>query len=92
LKISEALASRVPLAGGIAEMQAPVVTGLVRLQLATAAPVSGPMVAVDLSTFSRYQDLEVSGLIGFSALHNSILTVSYRNRLLWITPSKPNCH
>jgi predicted aspartyl protease len=92
LKVSEALASRVPLAGGIAEMQAPVVTGLVRLQLATAAPVSGPMVAVDLSTLSRYQDLEVSGLIGFSALHNSILTVSYRNRLLWITPSKPNCH
>jgi hypothetical protein len=84
LKISETLAPHVSMRGGVAEMQAPVLTGLVRLHVGSSVPVCGPVVAVDLSTASRYQDLEISGLIGFSALYNSVLTVNYRNNLLWI--------
>jgi hypothetical protein len=86
LKISEALAPRVSLRGGIAEMEAPVFTGLVRLHLGTADLVSGPVVAVDLSVASRYQDMEISGLIGYSALYSSVLTISYHTGLLWIAP------
>ena len=86
LHISDSLADRVPLRGGIADMNAPLLSGLVRLRLASRPPVTGPVVAVDLSAASRYHGLEISGLIGYSALCDSVLTVSYRDNVIGIGP------
>jgi len=84
LNISEALASLVPMQGGVAEMDAPLLTGQVRLRLPTNELVRGPVVALDLSTASRYHNLEVSGLIGYPALSESVLSVNYRDSLVAI--------
>jgi Aspartyl protease len=86
LHISESLAARVPLRGGVADMNAPLLSGLIRLRLASHLPVTGPVVAVDLSTASRYHGFEISGLIGYSALCDSVLTVSYRDSVIRIAP------
>jgi hypothetical protein len=43
------------------------------------------VVAVDLSTASRYHNLEIAGLIGFPALRDSVLTVSYRDAFIRIS-------
>lgn len=86
LHISESLAAHVPLRGGIADMDAPLLSGLVRLRLALHPPVTGPIVAVDLSTASRYHGFKISGLIGYSALCNSVLTVSQRDGVIRIGP------
>ncbi len=86
LHISDSLAARVPLRSGIADMNAPLLSGLIRLRLASHPPVRGPVVAVDLSTASRYHGFEISGLIGYSALCDFILTVSYRDSVIRISP------
>ena len=86
LHIAESLVARVPLQGGVADMSAPLLSGLVRLRLASYPPVTGPVVAVDLSTASRYHGFEISGLIGYSALCDSVLTVSYRENVIRIEP------
>ncbi len=82
LNISEALASLIPMQGGVAEMDAPLLTGQVRLRLPTNELARGPVVALDLSTASRYHNLEVSGLIGYPALSGSVLSVNYRDSLV----------
>jgi hypothetical protein len=84
LNISEALASLIPLQGGVAEMDAPLLTGLVRLRFPTNELARGPIVALDLSTASRYHNLEVSGLIGYPALSGSVLLVNYRDAFVRI--------
>jgi len=86
LHISDALARRVPLQGGIADINAPLLNGSVRLRLGSIGPVSGPVVAVDLSTASRYHNLEIAGLIGYPALRDSVLVVSYRDAFIKIGP------
>jgi hypothetical protein len=86
MHISDRLAARVPLHGGVADMDAPLLSGLIRLRLASHPPVTGPVVAVDLSTASRYHGFEISGLIGYSALCDSVLTVSYRDSVIRIAP------
>ncbi len=84
LNISEALESLVPLQGGVAEMDAPLLTGRVRLRFPAIELVHGPIVGLDLSTASRYHNLEVAGLIGYPALSGSVLLVNYRDALVRI--------
>jgi hypothetical protein len=84
LHISEILADHVPFRSGVAEIGAPLLSGSVRLQLASHHTVTGPVVAVDLSVASRYHGLPISGLIGYSALCDSILTANYRDRVVRI--------
>lgn len=84
LHIPEILAAHMPLRGGVAEIDAPLLSGSIRLQFASHQPVMGPVVAVDLSTASRYHGFEISGLIGYSALCDSVLTISYRDRVIRI--------
>lgn len=84
LHTSDSLAAHVPLRGGIADMDAPLLSGFIRLRLAFHPPVTGPIVAVDLSTASRYHGFVISGLIGYSALFDSVLTVSYRDGVIRI--------
>ena len=43
-----------------------------------------PAVAVDLSNFSRHHDFEVTGILGYPALRNSVVTVNYRDSLVRI--------
>jgi predicted aspartyl protease len=86
LAIPEMLAAHVPLRGGVAEIDAPLLSGSVRLQFVSRQAVTGPVVAVDLSTASRYHGFEVSGLIGYSALCDSVLVANYRDGLIRIEP------
>jgi len=86
LKISELMAAQVPLRGGIADMDAPLLSGSIRLRVASQQEVTGPVVAVDLSTASRYHGLEISGLIGYSAMCDFVLTVNYRDNMIRIGP------
>jgi hypothetical protein len=86
LHAMNAIATRVALEGGVAEMEAPSLTGSVRLRLASQDVATGPVVAVDLSTASQYHGIEVSGLLGYSALCESILTMNYRDGLVRIEP------
>lgn len=84
LRISEALAEHVPLQAGTAALDAPLLRGSVRLRLGSQPVGTGSVVAVDLSTSSRYHQLEISGLIGYPALSGSVLTVSYRDKFIRI--------
>jgi predicted aspartyl protease len=86
LKISEMLAPRVGLQGGTAAMDAPLLTGSVNVRFESGQLADGPVVAVDLSTSSRYHQMEISGLIGYPALCNRVLTVNYRDGLVRIGP------
>jgi predicted aspartyl protease len=86
LKISESLAEHVPLQAGTAALDAPLVRGSVRLRLGSRPVATDSVVAVDLSTSSRYHQLEISGLIGYPALSGSVLTVSYRDKFIRIEP------
>jgi hypothetical protein len=85
LHISDALAQRVTLQGGVADISAPLLNGAVRLRIGSKGQVAGPVIAVDLSTASRYHNLEIAGLIGFPALRDSVLTVSYRDAFMRIS-------
>jgi hypothetical protein len=80
------MANRVLLQGGVTDIDAPLLTAPVRMQSAAQVLADGPVVAVDLSTTSRYHGLEISGLIGYSALSGSIVTVNYRDSALRIEP------
>jgi predicted aspartyl protease len=84
LRISESLAERVPLQAGTAALNAPLLRGSVRLRLGSTPVATDSVVAVDLSTGSRYHHLEISGLIGYPALSASVLTVSYRDKFIRI--------
>jgi len=90
LHISEVMSDHVPLQGGIASIDAPLLSGSVRLRFASTRAAAGPVVAVDLATASRYHNFEVSGLLGYSALCDSVLTVNYRDNLLRIEPKPRN--
>jgi Aspartyl protease len=85
LHFSNLLAHHVALQGGTTPMDAPLLTGSVRLRFGSQI-AAGPIVAVDLSTASRYHQFEVSGLIGYTALRGFMLTVSYRDGLVRIDP------
>lgn len=85
LHIPDILAAHVPLRGGVADIDAPLLSGSVRVQIGSHR-VTGPVVAVDLSTVSRYHGLEISGLLGYSALCDSVLIANYRDGLVRIEP------
>jgi Aspartyl protease len=84
LKLSEALAERVPLQAGTTELDAPLIGSGVRLRFGARELGAGPVVAIDLSVPSRYHDLDIAGLLGFPALSGSVLVVNYRDGLVQI--------
>jgi len=86
LEIPEILAARISLQGGGEEMEAPIVCGNLRLRLGSREFATGPVVAVDLSTASRYHQVEVSGLFGYPALSRSVLMIDYRDGIVRIAP------
>ena len=74
----------VPVRGGTAQTNAHMVTEILRLRVGSRELRAEPALAVDLSLASRYHNLEVSGLLGFPALRNCIVTVDYRQGLVQI--------
>ena len=81
-----ALSRSLPVQGGTTAMDAPLFADSARLRFGSRELATGPVVAIDLSTASRYHKLEVSGLIGYPALRDSVLTVDYRDGLVRIEP------
>jgi predicted aspartyl protease len=84
LGISDLMATILSLRGGTRELDAPKLRDEIRLRVGTRELTRGPAVAIDLTTPSRYNHLEVAGLIGYPALSRSVLTVSYRDSLIRI--------
>jgi predicted aspartyl protease len=84
LNLSEALAERVSLQAGTAELDAPLMSSGVRLRFGAKKLEAGSVVAVDLSVSSRYHNLDIAGLLGFPALSGSVLLVNYRDHLVRI--------
>jgi predicted aspartyl protease len=84
LQISEALAERIPLQAGTTELDAPLVRSDVRFRFGAKELGASSVVAIDLSLSSRYHNLDIAGLLGFSALSGSVLTVNYRDGLVRI--------
>jgi hypothetical protein len=78
--------SSVSVQGGTTAMDAPLFADSARLRVGSRELATGPVLAVDLSTASRYHNLEVSGLIGYPALRDSVLMVNYRDGLVRIDP------
>jgi predicted aspartyl protease len=76
----------VPLQGGTDAVEGHLTCMFRRLRLGTLDLLRDPMVAVDLSLAGSYHHLEVSGLIGFPALRNSVLQVNYRDGVIRIAP------
>jgi len=76
--------SSLPVQGGTTAMDAPLFSDSARLRFGSRELAAGPVVAIDLSTASRYHNLEVSGLIGYPALRDSVLIVNYRDGLVRI--------
>ena len=48
---------------------------------------SDDVVMVDLGTFSRYNGVEVAGLLGYPALSRFVVTVNYRDALIRMEPA-----
>jgi predicted aspartyl protease len=84
LRLSEALAERVPLQAGTTELSAPLVGTDVRLRFGARELGVGRVVAIDLSVASRYHNLDIAGLLGFPGLSGSVLVVNYRDGLIRI--------
>jgi predicted aspartyl protease len=78
LSVSEAVARKVSVRGGTALMEAPVIRPDIRLRFGASELVVDSALAVDLSTASRYHNIEVAGLIGYPTLRDQVLTVNYR--------------
>jgi hypothetical protein len=43
-----------------------------------------PAVVVDLSSLARHHQFEITGILGYPALRNSIVTIDYRDSLVRI--------
>ncbi len=86
LAMPEPLADRVPLQGGTVAIDAALLRGSFRLRFGSRELETQQVVAVDLSTASRYHQLEIAGLIGYPALCNSVVMVSYRDNSVRIEP------
>jgi hypothetical protein len=84
MNIPERFLPRVGLRGGGSEIDAPLIGGGLSVRFGAQEIAMLPLVAVDLSTASRYHGMEVAGLLGYPALRDSVLTVSYRDGLVRI--------
>jgi hypothetical protein len=56
----------------------------VRFQCGAREFSADPAVVVDLSDFARHHRFDITGILGYPALRNSIVTVDYRDSLVRI--------
>jgi predicted aspartyl protease len=83
---AEKLAPRVALRSGTATIDAPILHRGLRFQIGSEELQQAEVVVMDFSSASRYHGVDISGLIGYPALRNSVLTVDYRNARVRIQP------
>jgi hypothetical protein len=65
-------------------MDGPILQNILRLRIGARDLQADPAVSVDLSMASRYFNMEISGLLGYPAIRNSVVTVNYRDSLVHI--------
>jgi predicted aspartyl protease len=86
MSMAAALVPAVSVRGANGALDAPLFPDAVRLRFGSVVLQADPVVAIDLSIASRYHKLEVAGLIGYPALRDSVVTIDYRDVLVWIEP------
>jgi hypothetical protein len=74
-------------AGGVSEV--PQMRSAVHFWTAGQEITSNDVVMVDLDTMSRYNGLEVAGLLGYPALSHYVVTVNYRDALVRMETAGP---
>jgi len=79
-----ARASSLRITGANGGLDAGVIGSAVRFQVAGRDLKAQHVLALDLSTMSRYNGVEVIGVLGYPELSHSVLTVSYRDALVRI--------
>jgi len=60
----------------------------IRFQIAGRELAADPVMAVDLSSISRFHGFEIAGLVGYPDLRTSVITVNYRDSLVSIEPGR----
>jgi predicted aspartyl protease len=60
----------------------------VQFQIAREPIVDSDAIAIDLREMSRQEGVEISGLIGYPAISQGILTINYRDGLIDVAPRK----
>ena len=73
-------------AGGTAEV--PQLQSIVHFLAARQEISTDDVVLVDLDTMSRYNGLEVAGLLGYPALSHYVVTINYRDALVRMEASQ----
>lgn len=81
---SASLNESVSLQGGTANLAAHFVSEILRFRIGSSDLRADPVVTLDLSLTSRYHKIEVSGLLGYPALRDCLVTVNYRDALVQI--------
>jgi predicted aspartyl protease len=78
------LANAIALRGGAGGVEGFPLPPGVRFRFGPRVLSADPAVVVDLSEFARHHQLEITGILGYPALRNSIVTVDYRDALIRI--------
>ena len=76
--------SVVDLRGANGAVNADLIAGGIRFQVAGQNLTAQPVVALDLSAFSALNGVDTIGILGYPDLRSSILTISYRDALVRI--------
>jgi hypothetical protein len=84
LKYSRIFASSVPLQGGVGATEGKMLPSAVRLRFGSRLVEASPVVVVCLDELETHHRMEVAGIVGYSALRESILTINYRDGLVGI--------
>jgi predicted aspartyl protease len=86
LKAPRTLTEFVTLRAGVGETEGIAIPFGIRFRLGDGILPADQVVAVDLSTLSRYHQFAISALIGYPALSSSVLMINYRDALVRIDP------
>jgi hypothetical protein len=78
------LANSICLLGGSGGIEGYTLPSGVRFRVGQRVLSADPAVVVDLSDFSRHHQFAITGILGYPALGNSIVTLDYRDSLVRI--------
>jgi hypothetical protein len=78
------LASAISLRGSAGDIEGFQLPAGVRFRCGDRVFSGDPAVVVDLSDFARHHRFEITGILGYPALRNSIVTIDYRDALVRI--------
>jgi len=78
------LANAISLRGSAGDIEGFQLPAGVRFRCGDRVLSGDPAVVVDLSDFARHHRFEITGILGYPALRNSIVTVDYRDSLVRI--------